>query len=78
MTLFLGRYVEPVPPERRKGVLFVDVPPEAEALIPDHIRSRAERLTNTCPPSSIRDDPLADGPASPRSRWIGCAMQSWW
>ena len=24
MTLFLGRYVEPVPQERRKGVLFVD------------------------------------------------------
>ena len=58
MTLFLGRYVEPVPPEQRKGVLFVDVPPEAEALIPEHIRSRAERLTNTCPPQ-IRDDPLA-------------------
>ena len=58
VTLFLARYVEPTPPEQRKGVLFVDVPPEAEALIPDDIKSRAERLTNTCPPS-IRDDPLA-------------------
>jgi hypothetical protein len=58
ITLFLGRYVDLVPLERRKGVLFVDVPREAEALIPDHIRSQAERLTNTCPPL-IRDDPLA-------------------
>jgi hypothetical protein len=58
LTMFLARYVEPTPPEKRRGVLFVDVAPEAEALIPDDIRSRAERLTNTCPPS-IRDDPLA-------------------
>jgi Polysaccharide pyruvyl transferase len=58
ITLFLGRYVEPVPREKRKGILFVDVPPEAEALIPDDIKNRAERLTNNCPPS-IRDDPLA-------------------
>ena len=70
MTLFLGRYVEPVPPEQRKGVLFVDVPPEAEALIPEHIRSRAERLTNTCPP---QDPGRPVGQMVPHRRDLGSA-----
>jgi hypothetical protein len=57
ITMFLGRYVQPIPAARRKGVVFVDVPPEAEALIPKEISREAIRITNTCPPA-IRDDPI--------------------
>jgi len=58
ITLFLGRKVEPVPAHARRGVLFVDVAPEAEALIPPDLVRRAERLSNTVP-EAIRNDPVA-------------------
>lgn len=58
ITLFLGRKVAPVPIAERRGVLFVDVAPEAEVLIPEHLRARAERISNTVP-EAIRHDPVA-------------------
>lgn len=58
VTLFLGRKVEPVPPEQRQGVLFVDVAPEAESLIPRALTERAERITNLTP-EAHRYDPVA-------------------
>lgn len=58
ITMFLGQLVEPVPLEKRNGVLFVDLPPEAEPLVPAHFRERAERISNYCP-IDIIDDPLA-------------------
>jgi hypothetical protein len=57
-TLFLGRQLEPVAPSRRSGVYLVDIPEEAEALIPRAIRERAQRLSNVCPRAEI-GDPLA-------------------
>ncbi len=57
-TLFLGRMVEPVPQNARKGVLLVDVAPEAEHLIPAALRERAERITNITP-DAILNDPIA-------------------
>lgn len=58
ITLFLGQKLEPVPADQRSGVLFVDVAPEAEHLIPAHLTARAERISNTTP-EAIRDDPVA-------------------
>ena len=58
ITMFLGRLVEPVPQKKRTGVLFVDLPPEAEQLVPADLRERAERISNYCP-IDIIDDPLA-------------------
>ncbi len=47
-----------MPGSERRGVLFVDVAPDAEALIPEHLRARAERISNTVP-EAIRHDPVA-------------------
>jgi hypothetical protein len=58
ITLFLGRMLEPVPPEKRSGVVLVDVPESAMGLIPPEIVARAETITNQSPPE-VRYDPLA-------------------
>lgn len=58
LTLTLGGRLAPVEPQDREGVVFIDVPPEAEALVPDAIRARAIRLSNAVPPA-IAADPIA-------------------
>ena len=57
ITLFLGQTLEPVAKSARKGVFMVDVPPEAEHLIPKELRDRAEKITNYCP-IDIVEDPI--------------------
>jgi hypothetical protein len=58
LTLRIGSFLRPVPPEERKGVFIVDVLPGAEYLIPADIRERATRISNAVPPA-ILNDPLA-------------------
>ena len=47
LTTWMGRLV--APPARREGVLFVDVPEAMERFIPEEVRARARRITNTTP-----------------------------
>lgn len=55
-TMFLGAWYKPV--RNSDGpVLFIDVPPSAEPLIPRALTERAVRLSNACP-ESLRRDPL--------------------
>lgn len=56
LTLFLGQALNVMPRERR-GIIFVDVPPEAERAIPREIVARALRLS-TFPPPGIVHKPL--------------------
>jgi hypothetical protein len=44
LTTFMGRFFHP--PERREGVVFVDVPAGMERFIPEDLRARARRITN--------------------------------
>ena len=56
LTLFLGQALN-VSPRERRGVVFVDVPAEAERVIPREIVARAVRLS-TFPPPGIIHKPL--------------------
>ena len=44
LTTWMGRFF--AVPERREGIVFLDVPEEMESFIPADIRGRAERITN--------------------------------
>lgn len=65
LTLFLGTALAVAPPERREGVLFVDVPPDAEARIAPEIVERATHVS-TFPPPTILNDPFARFAAAAR------------
>jgi len=52
LTLFLGHAL-PARDRERKGVLFIDVPPEAEQFIPADIVRRAERFSMFVPPDIV-------------------------
>jgi hypothetical protein len=56
LTLFLGDALRATPGDR-EGILFVDVPPAAEDLMPSEIVERATRLS-TYPPPGLIDRPL--------------------
>ncbi len=58
ITLFLGETLKPVPLKQRKGIFLVDVPKEAEKLIPEELLNRAVRVSNYCP-KDIVHDPIA-------------------
>jgi hypothetical protein len=44
LTTWMGRFFQP--PEKREGIIFVDVPPAMERFIPESIRAHARRITN--------------------------------
>jgi len=46
LTMWMGQRIRPVPPERRRGIYLVDVPPAAEPLIPADILHSGVRLSN--------------------------------
>lgn len=58
LTLRIGSFLAPVPAAEREGVYFVDLHPDAERLVPDHLRARAIRISNEVPPA-LMADPLA-------------------
>jgi hypothetical protein len=58
LTLFLGRALPWLGPGERHGIVFVDVPPAAEAHLPRDITRRALRVS-TFPAPGIVNDPLA-------------------
>lgn len=55
ITLFLGRTLRAVPDEERSGVVFVDVPEPARALVPQNLRDMAEELSNDATREDIPD-----------------------
>jgi hypothetical protein len=55
LTLFLGTALGLMPPAEREGILFVDVPAEAEAWIPSDIVDRATHVSTFPPPDSLTD-----------------------
>jgi len=44
LTTWMGRFFKP--PEKREGIVFVDVPEQIEKFIPQNVRDRATRITN--------------------------------
>ena len=64
LTLFMGRAMT-LRPRNRRGVIFFDVPHEAEAHIPREIVQRAVRLS-AFPSPGILDNPLARWAATAR------------
>lgn len=64
LTLFMGRAMT-IRPRKRRGVVFFDVPREAEAHIPPEIVQRAVRLS-AFPSPGILDNPLARWAATAR------------
>jgi hypothetical protein len=44
LTTHMGKFFNL--PERREGIVFVDVPESIERFIPEHIRAKARRITN--------------------------------
>lgn len=57
LTLFIGANLPP-PERERKGVLFVDVPPEAMARMPADLSGRAVHTSTFVPPWLMRQRPL--------------------
>ncbi|MEO0509048.1 MAG: polysaccharide pyruvyl transferase family protein [Verrucomicrobiota bacterium] len=63
ITLFMGKRFRRIPAEERSGIVFVDVP-EADGLIPQHVKDASRSLTNFTTPDIVKN---------PFARWTRIA-----